>query len=202
MGTNFDTFANGLRAALRQSPKVIVVGEMRDRETVEIGLSAAETGHLVLTSLHTVDAGQTINRILGMFRIEEEHQIRIRLAETLRWIASQRLLMKAEGGDRVAAFEIMGTNLRVKDAILHGESEGKTFYDIIEDGEPFGMVTFDKYIIGLYKKGIIAEETALAYASRKAMVSRGIDRIKGERGEKTTDIEGLEVDLDYGHQHH
>jgi twitching motility protein PilT len=196
MGTNFDTFANGLRAALRQAPKVIMVGEMRDRESVEIGLNAAETGHLVLTTLHTVDAGQTINRILGMFKSEEENQIRIRLADTLRWIVSQRLLPKI-GGGRVAAFEIMGTNLRVKDSILHGESEGKTFYEIIEAGEPFGMMTFDKSIIRLYEQGLISEETAMAHASRKPVVGRGIDRIKSGRGEKTTDIEDLEVDLDY-----
>nr|HID59503.1 PilT/PilU family type 4a pilus ATPase [Desulfobacterales bacterium] len=197
MGTDFDTFANGLRAALRQAPKVILVGEMRDRETVEIGLSAAETGHLVLSTIHTVDAGQTINRIVGMFNTEEERQIRVRLADTVRWIVCQRLLPKV-GGGRVAAFEIMGTNLRVKDAILHGESEGKTFYDIIEAGEAFGMTTFDKYIIGLYEKGLITEETALSYASRRAVVGRGIDQIKSGRGEKTTDIEGLEVDLSYG----
>ena len=108
LGTDFDNFANGLRAALRQAPKVILVGEMRDRETVEIGLSAAETGHLVLTTLHTVDAGQTINRILGMFSIEEEKQIRIRLSETVRWVISQRLIPKV-GGGRIAAFEIMAT---------------------------------------------------------------------------------------------
>ena len=196
MGTNFDTFANGLRAALRQAPKVIMVGEMRDRESVEIGLNAAETGHLVLTTLHTVDAGQTINRILGMFKTEEENQIRIRLADTLRWIVSQRLLPK-EGGGRVAAFEIMGTNLRVKDSILHGESEGKTFYEIIESGEAFGMITFDKSIIRLYEQGFISEETAMAHASRKPVVGRGIDSIKSGRGEKTTDIEDLEVDLNY-----
>jgi len=197
MGTNFDTFVHGLRAALRQAPKVIMVGEMRDRETVEIGLNAAETGHLVLTTLHTVDAGQTVNRLIGMFRSEEENQIRIRLADTLRWVISQRLLPK-EGGGRVAAFEILRTNLRVKDVILHGESEGKTFYEIIEAGEAFGMITFDKSIIRLYEKGLISEQTALTYASRKAAVGRGIDRIKSGRGEKTTDIENLEVDLDYG----
>ncbi|MGD9244829.1 MAG: ATPase, T2SS/T4P/T4SS family, partial [Desulfobacterales bacterium] len=97
MGEDFDTFAHGLRAALRQAPKVILVGEMRDRETVEIGLSAAETGHLVLSTLHTIDAGQTINRILGMFPIEEENQIRIRLADAIRWIVCQRLLPKVGG---------------------------------------------------------------------------------------------------------
>jgi twitching motility protein PilT len=196
LGTDFDSYASGLRAALRQAPKVILVGEMRDRETVEIGLSAAETGHLVMTTLHTVDAGQTINRILGMFSTEEENQIRIRLADTIRWIACQRLLPKV-GGSRVAAFEIMGTNLRVQDSVLHGESEGKTFYEIIEAGEAFGMTTFDRHIIGLYEKGLITQETAMAYASRRGVVGRGIDQVKSARGEKTTDIEELEVDSDY-----
>jgi twitching motility protein PilT len=197
MGSDFDTFASGLRAALRQAPKVILVGEMRDRETVEIGLSAAETGHLVMSTLHTVDAGQTINRILGMFNTEEENQIRIRMADTVRWIICQRLLPK-EGGGRVAAFEIMGTNLRVKDAILHGESEGKTFYEIIEAGKAYGWTTFDEYIVGLYKQGLVSEETALAYSTSKGIVGRGIDSVKSARGEKTTDIEGLEIDTLYG----
>ncbi len=196
MGTDFDTFANGLRAALRQAPKIILVGEMRDRETVEIGLSAAETGHLVLSTLHTVDAGQTINRILGMFNTEEENQMRIRLADTVRWIVCQRLLPKV-GGGRVAAFEIMGTNLRIKETILHGESEDKTFYEIISAGKPFGMTTFDDYITGLFEQGLITEETALAYASRRGIVGRGIDSIKSARGEATTDIKDLEVDADY-----
>jgi twitching motility protein PilT len=197
LGIDFDNFANGLRAALRQAPKVILVGEMRDKETVEIGLSAAETGHLLLTTLHTVDAGQTINRIVGMFEREEEKQIRIRLADSIRWIACQRLLPKV-GGGRVAAFEILRTNLRVKDAILHGEAEGKTFYDIIEQGNPFGMMTFDQSIAGLYERGLITQETALSYASRKAAVGRAIDAIKAARGEKTTSIEDLGLDHEYG----
>ncbi|MBU4343947.1 MAG: PilT/PilU family type 4a pilus ATPase [Desulfobacteraceae bacterium] len=197
MGNDFDTFASGLRAALRQAPKVILVGEMRDRETVDIGLSAAETGHLVLSTLHTVDAGQTINRILGMFNTEEENQIRIRLSDTVRWIVCQRLLPKI-GGGRVAAFEIMGTNLRIKDTIMNGESEGKTFYEIIGAGKAFDMITFDDYIVDLYEKGLITEETAMAYASRKGIMGRGIDSVKSGRGEATTDIEDLKVDNDYG----
>jgi twitching motility protein PilT len=197
MGSDFDAFASGLRAALRQAPKVILVGEMRDRETVEIGLSAAETGHLVMSTLHTVDAGQTINRILGMFSTEEENQIRIRLADTVRWIVCQRLLPKA-GGGRVAAFEIMGNNLRVKDTILHGESEGKTYGEIIDAGSAFGWTTFDSYIIGLFEKELISEETAMAYATSKGVVGRGIDMVKSGRGEATTDIEDLAVDTDYG----
>lgn len=196
LGVDFDSFANGLRAALRQAPKVILVGEMRDRETVEIGLSAAETGHLVLSTLHTVDAGQTINRVLGMFSTEEEKQIRIRLADTVRWVVSQRLLPKV-GGGRVAAFEIMGTNLRVKDSILNGESEGKTFNDIITAGKAQGMITFDEYIISLYEEGTITEETASSYASRKDIVSRGLDSIKSSRGETTTNIDSLQIDHGY-----
>ena len=197
MGEDFDSFAHGLRAALRQAPKVILVGEMRDKETLEIGLNAAETGHLVLSTLHTVDAGQTMNRILGMFPVDEENQIRTRLADTIRWIVCQRLLPKV-GGGRIAAFEIMCTNLRIKDMILHGESEGKTYYDVIHDGKAFGMMTFDDSIIGLYEKGLITEETAMAYASRKGIVGRGIDSIKSSRGEATTDIKNLKVDHEYG----
>lgn len=197
MGNDFDSFASGLRAALRQAPKVILVGEMRDRETVEIALSAAETGHLVVSTLHTVDAGQTINRILGMFSSEEEKQIRIRLADTVRWIACQRLLPK-EGGGRVAAFEIMGSNLRVKDTILNGESEGKTYYEIIQAGKAFGMTTFDDYIVELFSRGEISEDTAKAYASNKGIVGRGIDAVKSSRGQETTDIGMLQVDKGYG----
>lgn len=196
MGIDFDTFASGLRAALRQAPKVILVGEMRDRETVEIGMSAAETGHLVLSTLHTIDAGQTINRIVGMFDQEEEKQVRTRLADTIRWVVSQRLLPKV-GGGRVAVIEIMRTNLRVKDSIINGESEGKTFYDIIDAGDAYGMLTFDKAIIRLFEQGTITEETAMAYASKKPIVGRGIDMIKSTKGEKTTDIEGLKLDADY-----
>jgi twitching motility protein PilT len=197
LGVDFDAFASGMRAALRQAPKVILVGEMRDKETVEIALSASETGPLVLSTLHTTDAGATVNRILGFFEREEEKQIRIRLSDAIRWIACQRLLPK-DGGGRVAAFEIMGTSLRVKDAILHGESDGKTFYDMIEQGQPFGMMTFDQCIAELYREGVVTEETAISYASRKAIVGRSIDAVKSERGEKTTSIEGLKMDGEYG----
>ena len=197
LGIDFDSFASGLRAALRQAPKAILVGEMRDRVTADIGLSAAETGHLVLSTLHTVDAGQTVNRFVGLFDKEEEAQIRVRLADTLRWIACQRLLPKI-GGGRIAAFEIMTANLRVKDSILHGESEGKTFYEIIQGGNAFGMMTFDQSIIGLYQEDLITEETAMSYASKKAIVGRAIDSTKSARGEKTTTIENLTVDTKYG----
>ena len=196
LGSDFDAFSSGLRAALRQAPKVILVGEMRDRETVEIGLSASETGHLVMSTLHTVDAGQTINRIIGMFSKEEEQQIRIRLADTIRWIICQRLLPKI-GGGRIALLEILSATLRIKDVIINGESEGKTFYDILSSGEAYGMWTFDKHILKLFVEGMITEETALAYASRKTIVARGIDTLKAAKGEKTTDIDELIMDEDY-----
>ncbi len=193
LGNDFDTFASGLRAALRQAPKVILVGEMRDRETMEIGLSAAETGHLVLSTLHTVDAGQTINRILGMFEQEEQAQIRNRLVDTVRWIVCQRLMPRV-GGGRVAAFEIMGMNLRVRELIMHGESEDKTFYDVIADAKALGWQTFDQHILELYEEGVITEETAVSYCTRKTQVNRGLDRIKAARGESTTGITGLAMD--------
>ncbi|MCK9293602.1 MAG: PilT/PilU family type 4a pilus ATPase [Desulfobulbaceae bacterium] len=192
-GNDFDTFANGLRAALRQAPKVILVGEMRDRETMEIGLTASETGHLVLSTLHTVDAGSTINRCLGMFEHDEQPQIRNRLVDTIRWIVCQRLLPRV-GGGRVAAFEIMGMNLRVREVILNGESEGKTFYEIITDGTAMGMTTFDQYILQLYEKGLVTEETAMAYCSRKSAMGRGLDMIKSAKGETTTGITGLSME--------
>jgi len=199
LGTDFDVFASGLRAALRQAPKVILVGEMRDRETLEIGLTAAETGHLVVSTLHTVDAGQTINRMLGMFDKDEERMVRMRLADTVRWVVSQRLLPKV-GGGRVAALEIMGMNIRIEEIILNGESEGKTFYEIIQDSEALGWQTFDTHILRLFNEGVITEETALSYASKRSIVARGLDTIKATKGEKTSDIEGLALDTEYARQ--
>ena len=192
MGNDFSSFATGLRAALRQAPKVILVGEMRDRETVEIGLSAAETGHLVLSTLHTIDAGQTINRILGMFDQEEQEQVRYRLADTLRWIVSQRLAPRV-GGGRFALLEMMGANLRTRESIILGESEGRSFYEIIEASYPFGWRTFDHACLDAFENGIITEETALLYCTKRGPVSRGIDNIKKKRGECTTNISNLRM---------
>jgi twitching motility protein PilT len=192
LGTDFDNYSNGLRAALRQAPKVILVGEMRDRETVKIALSAAETGHLVLSTLHTIDAGQTINRILGMFETEEQEQIRGRLAETLRWVVSQRLVPRESGG-RFAMLEIMGSNLRTQETIRLGESEGKSFYEIIEASQPFGWRTFDHSALEAYENGTISEETALLYCTKRGPVTRGVDNIKKGRGESTTDISSLRM---------
>src|SRR3974390_884085 len=192
LGTDFDTFSNGLRAALRQAPKIILVGEMRDRETVRIALSAAETGHLVLSTLHTIDSGQSINRILGMFETEEQEQIRARLADTLRWVISQRLIPRV-GGGRYALLEIMGSNLRVQESIRLGESEGKSFYEIIEASQPFGWRTFDFSALEAYEEGKVTEETALLYSTKRAPVMRGIDNIKKSRGESTHNMSSLRM---------
>jgi len=196
LGLDYDTFANGLRAALRQAPKIILVGEMRDRETAELALKASETGHLVLSTLHTVNAGQAINRVVGMFDKDEEKQIRQRLADTLRWVVGQRLVPKV-GGGRWAVHDILSNTIRSNELILLGESEGKTFYEIQEVGEPFGMMTFDQSLLRSYEHGIITEDTAVNYSTRKAVVQRGIDTVKQTRGEKTTDVEGLKLDHDY-----
>jgi twitching motility protein PilT len=192
LGTDFDTFSNGLRAALRQAPKVILVGEIRDRLTVEIALTAAETGHLVLSTLHTINAGQTINRILGMFEPEEQEQVRTRLADTLRWIVSQRLVPKIKGG-RYALLEIMGHNMRTQESVTLGESEGKTFYEIIEASRPFGWQTFDQACLEAFEQGHITEDTAVLYSTKRGVVARGIDNYKKQRGQNTSYFTKLHV---------
>jgi twitching motility protein PilT len=186
LGIDFDSYVNGLRAALRQAPKVILVGEMRDQDTVKIALSAAETGHLVLSTLHTINAGETINRILGMFEPDEQEQIRVRLADSLRWVVSQRLVPKVGGAGRFALLELMGSNLRTQEAIRLGESEGKTFYEIIEASYPFGWRTFDHACMEAFEQGTISEETALLYCTKRSVISRAVDNIKKSRGEMTT----------------
>jgi twitching motility protein PilT len=196
LGTDFDSFSHGLRSALRQAPKVILVGEIRDRETMEIALAAAETGILVFSTLHTIDTTQTLNRILGFFDHSEEKQIRIRLAGALRWVVSQRLLPRIDQG-RLAVLEILVNSLRIQDLILNGETEDKTFYEVIETSQPLGCQTFDQDIIAKFQQGLISEETAMLFASKRSMVQRGLDEIKSRRGEKTTDIEGLRMDQDY-----
>ena len=189
LGHDFNNYPNGLRASLRQAPKVILVGEMRDRATVEVALTAAETGHLVLATLHTVDAGQSINRILGLFSLGEEKQLRIRLADTLRYVISQRLAPKV-GGGRQLLMEILGHNLRTEETIVLGEDEQRNFYEIIEASSPFGWMTFDQSILAAYENELITEETAKLFASRRARVTQGIDLIQKARG--------LDVDLDSG----
>ena len=194
LGTDFESYPSGLRAALRQAPKVILVGEMRDRDTVEIAITAAETGHLVLSTIHTIDAGQSISRILGMFPRDAEKQLRLRLAETLRYVVSQRLAPRV-GGGRTLIMEIMGSNLRTQEAISLGEAENRDFYEIISDSASFGWLTFDQAITRAYEADLITEETALLYATRKGIVQRNIDQIKKLRGQGAEMSSGLRLDL-------
>ncbi|MCF8037975.1 MAG: PilT/PilU family type 4a pilus ATPase [Desulfohalobiaceae bacterium] len=195
-GIDFDSFASGLRAALRQAPKVILVGEIRDKETISIALEAAETGHLVLGTLHTSDTAQTINRIIGMFELGEERLIRGRLAESLKYIVSQRLMPRQQGG-RVAAFEVLVNNIRIRELIQNGEQEEKTFARVLESGTNAGMIHFDQYLADLFERGTVSEEIAMLNGSDKSNLGQMIDRIKSRRGEKVTDIEGLELDTEY-----
>lgn len=193
LGKDFDTFASGVRAALRQAPKVILIGEMRDRETLETAIAAAETGHLVLSTLHTIDAGQAINRILGFYEQEEQPQVRNRLVDTVRWVVGQRLLPKLTGG-RVAAIEILCTSLRIKDLIMNGEREEKTFYKVLEAGSAVGMRNFDQHIVELFDQGIISEKTAMSYCSQRTEVARKLDILKAARGEATSTLTGLAME--------
>jgi twitching motility protein PilT len=159
------SFALALRAALRQAPKVILVGEMRDRETMEVAMEAAETGHLVLSTLHTIDAAKTVERIIGVFPKNEEQIIRTRLAQSFRYIVSQRLLPRADGTGRMAAIEILKATSRTREYIERGESEGKSLMDAMEQGELEGMQTFDGEIERLIRSGVITKEDGVAYAS-------------------------------------
>ncbi|MBV5307688.1 MAG: PilT/PilU family type 4a pilus ATPase [Desulfobulbaceae bacterium] len=193
LGKDFDSFSSGVRAALRQAPKVILLGEMRDRETLETAIAAAETGHLVFSTLHTIDAGQAVNRILGFYEQEEQPQMRNRLVDTVRWIVGQRLLPKVSGG-RVAAIEIMCTSLRVKDLIMNGERDEKTFYKVLEAGSAVGMRNFDQHIVELYDQGIITEKTAMSYCSQRTEVARKLDTLKAARGESTSTLSGLAME--------
>ncbi|MFB3814484.1 MAG: type IV pilus twitching motility protein PilT [Terriglobales bacterium] len=159
------TFALALRAALRQAPKVVLVGEMRDKETIEIAMTAAETGHLVLSTLHTIDASKTIERIVGEFDLSEQQAIRSRLAQSFRYIVSQRLLPRKDGQGRVAAIEILKATLRTREYVVKGEGEGRSLLDAIRDGDTEGMQDFDTVIEGLVRQGVVALETGLAYAT-------------------------------------
>jgi twitching motility protein PilT len=159
------SFASALRAALRQAPKVILVGEMRDRETIEIALEAAETGHLVMSTLHTIDASKTVERIAGVFPLAEQHIIRNRLAKSFRYIISQRLIPLKSGAGRVAALEILKSTLRTREYVEKGEGEGKTLLDAMRVGTTEGMQHFDGEIEKLIRAGMIDFETGMAYAT-------------------------------------
>jgi twitching motility protein PilT len=163
--TDTPNFALALRAALRQAPKVILVGEMRDRETIEIAMEAAETGHLVLSTLHTIDASKTVERIVGVFPQAEQQGVRNRLAKSFRYMISQRLIPRKDGSGRVAAIEILKATLRTREYVEKGEAEGKTLLDAMRVGGTEGMQHFDGEIEKLVRSGTIDLETALAYAT-------------------------------------
>src|SRR2546425_1133112 len=159
------TFALALRAALRQAPKVILVGEMRDRETIEIALEASETGHLVMSTLHTIDASKTVERIVGVFPLADQQAVRTRLSKAFRFIVSQRLLPKADGKGRIAAVEILKSTMRTREYVEKGESEGKSLLDAMRDGSTEGMQHFDGEIEKFIRAGIVEFETGLSYST-------------------------------------
>ena len=180
-GKDYYDFSFGLKAALRQSPHTILVGEIRDRETMEVAITAGETGHLVLTSLHTINASQTINRILGMFDKDEEALMRQRLADSLRWVVSQRLVPRLDGGLHLAT-EVMGNNLRSREVIIAGESEKHNLHDIIESSvTPWGWHSFEQSLLNAVLGGDISPETALHYANHKNQMQQALDKFTAGR---------------------
>ena len=186
VGNDTHTFALALRAALRQAPKVILVGEMRDVETISIALEASETGHLVLSTLHTIDASKTIDRIVGVFPKNEERQVRTRFSQAFKWVVSQRLIPK-QGGGRMAICEILRSNSRTKEYVQEGEREGKSLADAMADGALDGMQTFDGELERLIAAGTIDKETALSYATNRTnlqlrLETQGSDTGKGGEG--------------------
>ena len=164
LGSDTKSFALALRAALRQAPKVILIGEMRDVETIEIAMEAAETGHLVLSTLHTIDAAKTVDRIVGVFPKDQEPQVRTRFAQSFRYVVSQRLLPK-KGGGRIALLEILKSTMRTRDYILKGETDGRSLTDAMHDGSVDGMQTFDDQLEKLWNERAITKEIALAYST-------------------------------------
>jgi twitching motility protein PilT len=193
LGKDFPDFAHGLRAALRQAPKAILVGEIRDRATMEVALTASETGHIVYTTLHTISAGQTIKRILGMFDKDEEPLLRQRLAETVRYVISQRLVGKIDGG-RLLVMEIMGSSLRTREALIYGEGENRTFQEIIEAGSTMGWKTFDQSLLEAYKDGVITDETATNFCAHKNKMRRDIEMVQKLRYQTLEEPSGLQME--------
>ena len=178
LGRDFFNFPDGLRAALRQAPKVIFIGEIRDRETMEIALTAGETGHVVYSTLHTISASQTINRVIGMFHKDEEQQVRERLAGTLRFVISQRLVPLKKTG-RMVVSELMGSSLRTREAIELGENENRRLHEIIEAGTSAGWHSFEQALLKVYEEDLISEEVAIQYCSNRSVMRQRLDNSKG-----------------------
>ncbi|MEP6569695.1 MAG: PilT/PilU family type 4a pilus ATPase [Acidobacteriota bacterium] len=167
VGHDIKDFPSALRAALRQAPKVILIGEMRDFETTEIALEAAETGHLVLSTLHTIDASKTVDRIIGLYPKNEEPVVRTRLAQTFRYIVSQRLIPRADQSGRVAAVEILRSSPRTREYIEDGEADGKSLLDAMKDGKLDGMQDFDTVIRDFIERRVVSLEDGLAFATNQ-----------------------------------
>lgn len=180
------SFSLALRAALRQAPKVILVGEMRDRETIEIALEAAETGHLVMSTLHTTDASKTIERIIGTFPIADQHVIRQRLSKSFRYIISQRLLPRKDRGGRVAAIEILKSTMRTREYVEKGEHEGKSLLDAMRDGDLDGMQCFDDVIERMIREGVVEIDTGLGYSTNPGNLTLSLsDLLEAKRAEES-----------------
>ncbi len=195
LGLDFYNYRDGMRAALRQAPKIIFIGEIRDRETMEIVLNAGETGHLVFSTLHTTSASQTINRILGIFSKDEETQVRERLASSMRYIISQRLV-PSNSGARLLVTELMGSSLRTREAILLGENEeSRNLEDIIEAGSMSGWHTFEQSLIKAYEQDLITEETALLYCANKMKMLQRIDVLSLKKPRRSTQNDPLFASL-------
>jgi twitching motility protein PilT len=195
--TDTPSFSLALRAALRQAPKVILVGEMRDRETIEIALEASETGHLVLSTLHTIDASKTVERIVGVFPLSDQQAIRTRLGKAFRYIVSQRLLPKKDSKGRIAAVEILKSTMRTREYVEKGENEGKSLLDAMRDGNTEGMQHFDGEIEKLIRGGIVDFETGLTYSTNAGNLRLELadftddrrNKASAKKADQTTEIE-------------
>src|SRR5437763_9103817 len=190
VGSDTRTFALALRAALRQAPKVILIGEMRDVETIEIAMEAAETGHLVRSTLHTIDAAKTIDRIVGVFSKDQEPQVRTRFSQSFRYVVSQRLLPKI-GGGRVAVMEILKSTMRTRDYILKGEAEGRSLTDAMHDGSVDGMQTFDDELERLWNRRLITKDIALAYATNPTNLALRLTEEDAAARPETSDSDSM-----------
>src|SRR2546430_9153053 len=177
------TFALALRAALRQAPKVILVGEMRDKETIEIAMMAAETGHLVFATLHTIDAAKTVERIIGEFPITDQGAVRNRLSQSFRYIVSQRLLPRKDGKGRIAAIEVLKSTMRTREYVLKGEGDGRSLVDAMEDGNLEGMQHFDQVLEAMVREGIISQDNALLYSSNSGNLKLALSDLPAEDSE-------------------
>ena len=199
VGHDTKDFPSALRAALRQAPKVILIGEMRDYETTEIALEAAETGHLVLSTLHTIDASKTVDRIIGLYPKNEEPVIRTRLAQTFRYIVSQRLITRADFRGRIAAVEILKSTPRTREYIENGETEGKSLLDAMRDGRLDGMQDFDTVIKDLIERNIVTMEDGLGFATNQNNLLLSLKGLTSGEDYVRAQAENLVVNHQDGH---